>query len=559
MKINKLWWIFLLIIFETLNSNAQDLAQLGKKDAIKVNGSLSFMNMLYAQNGLPQNRRDPYAWLLSGSIGINVAGWSAPFTFTLSSQSRSFNQPFNNYGLSPKYKNLTLHAGYRNMTFGSYTLNGHTFLGGGVEYTPPHWKIAAMYGRMLRAVEEDTLNASVTGSPAFERWGHGARVGYEDNGHGLDISYFKGRDVLNSISYVPVKSEVRPGENLSLGISGKTKFKKLILQAEYGTSAYTSDLRSEETETNSIFSKLNGLFTYRGTTAVYHAMKGSVSYSIRKVNLGASYERIDPGYQSMGSYFMNGDLENVTFNTATRIIKDKANLAFNIGTQRDNIKETKAMTTRRLIGSVNLSYNPSQKWNFAGTYSNFQTSANTAQRIQQFQNNDTLRFLQVNQNANVTIGYNGGSKEKKNGVTLNIGWQVADNNQRENSSTRMLNGNLTYRRTLTAKSLTLGAGVNANQSDLGGRISNAIGPIVTASSAFWKKKIKSSLTSTVNHVETSGAPNSTVWNINMNHNMVLAKRHSFVMTLSMINYLTATASYGKYQEYMATVGYSVGF
>lgn len=540
--------------------SAQDLSQVGKKESFKVNGSLSFMNMFYAQQGLAKDRRDPYGWLLSGSIGFNLAGWSVPFSFTLSSQSRSFNQPFNQYGLSPKYKWITLHAGYRSMTFSSYTLNGHSFLGAGADLTPGKWKISAMYGRMLRAVEEDTLTGN-TGTPAFERWGYGAKVGWEEKGSGLDVNFFKGRDAMNSISYVPVQTEVRPGENLALGISGKTKIKKLSVQAEYGTSAYTTDIRGEQINTRSLFGSFNGLFTYRATTAVYHAYKTSISYAIKKVNVGATYERVDPGYQTMGSYFFTGDMENITLNTSTKVLKNKGNIAFNLGTQRDNIKNTKAITTRRLIGSVNLSYAPSQRWNFSGSYSNFQTSANTAQRIQQFQNNDTLRFFQVNQNANLTIGYSGGTKEKKNGITLTTGYQVANNNQDQsgNGITRMMNANLTFRRTISAKNLTLGAGVNANNSELSGRTSNAIGPLVTASSAFWKKKIKSSLTSVLNHVTTEGAPNSTNWNINMNHSLILAKRHSFILTASMINRLTETANTPKYQEYLCTVGYSVGF
>ena len=549
--------IFLLTIVTT--SFSQDLEQLGKKEALKVNGSLSFMNMLYAQNGLAKDRRDPYAWLLSGSIGFNFAGWSVPFSFTLSSQSRTFNQPFNQYGLSPKYKWITLHAGYRNLTFSNYTLNGHTFLGGGAELAPGKWKISGMYGRMLRAIEEDTITGN-TGTPAFERWGYGAKVGWEDKGQGLDVNFFKGRDALNSISYVPVKSDISPGENLALGISGKTKFKKFALQGEYGTSAYTSDIRGETVNSKSIFGSVNGLFTYRATTAVYHAYKANISYSIRKVNLGVGYERIDPGYMTMGSYFITGDVENITFNTSTKIIKDKGNVAINLGTQRDNIKNTKSVSTRRLIGAINLNFAPSKRWNISTMYSNFQTSANTAQRIQQFQNNDTLRFFQVNQNANFTVGYSGGTKEKKNSITFTTGYQVANNNQKDgNGTTRMLNGNLTFKRTLSAKGLSYGIGINGNNSELSGRTSNAIGPLATVGAAFWKKKIKSSLTTVLNHVTTENAPNSTNWNINMNHNLILAKRHSFVLTASMVNRLTATASTPKYQEYMCTVGYSVGF
>ncbi len=67
-------------------------------------------------------------------------------------------------------------------------------------------------------------------------------------------------------------------------------------------------------------------------------------------------------------------LENVTLNLTGRFLKDKINATFNIGTQRNNLQKTEINTVRRIIGSVNLAYAPSPKWNFNATYSNFQTS-----------------------------------------------------------------------------------------------------------------------------------------------------------------------------------------
>ncbi|MEQ8338575.1 MAG: hypothetical protein RIA62_14560 [Cyclobacteriaceae bacterium] len=49
------------------------------------------------------------------------------FIFLLGSNT-SFQQPFNQYGMSPTYKNVTAHIGFRSMNFSRYSLAGHLFL-----------------------------------------------------------------------------------------------------------------------------------------------------------------------------------------------------------------------------------------------------------------------------------------------------------------------------------------------------------------------------------------------------------------------------------------------
>ena len=60
------------------------------------------------------------------------------------------------------------------MSFSPYTLSGHEFLGGGVELTPDKipFKFSAMYGRLQKATEPDTLS----GDPSYKRMGGGFKV-----------------------------------------------------------------------------------------------------------------------------------------------------------------------------------------------------------------------------------------------------------------------------------------------------------------------------------------------------------------------------------------------
>src|SRR5690606_16226055 len=112
------------------------------------------------------------------------------------------------------------------------------------------------------------------------------------------------------------------------------------------------------------------------------------------------YERIDPQYRTLGAYYFNNDLENITVNGATAILQGKLNLAANAGTQRDNLDNTKVSTMRRVVGSFNAGYAPSQKVNLNASYSTFQTYTNIRSQfldinqLTPYDNLDTLNFTQ---------------------------------------------------------------------------------------------------------------------------------------------------------------------
>ncbi len=89
--------------------------------------------------------------------------------------------------------------------------------------------------------------------------------------------------------------------------------------------------------------------------------------------MGVGYERVDPGYQTLGAYYINNDLENITVNAAQPLFKGKVQLAMNAGFQRDNLDGNKSGSSTRAIGSVNATYAPTEKAVATINYSNFQT------------------------------------------------------------------------------------------------------------------------------------------------------------------------------------------
>jgi hypothetical protein len=100
------------------------------------------------------------------------------------------------------------------MTFSNYTLSGHVFLGGGVELTPGKWRIAAMYGRLKKAVSVGELDSLQYDNIAYKRMGYGLKVGYDDNGNSISANIFTAKDDPNSVLFVPPESQITPQQNV---------------------------------------------------------------------------------------------------------------------------------------------------------------------------------------------------------------------------------------------------------------------------------------------------------------------------------------------------------
>ena len=177
------------------DSFAQDLSNIDKKNPVKVTGGISATQTFYYAQGI-QNRRDPYYWMLNANLNVDILGLNIPFSATQSEQNRSYTQPFNTYGISPRYKSVTAHMGYRSLPFSNYTLGGNMFLGAGVEIAPSASliKFSVLYGRFTKAVAVQETEGAISGTPAFERMGYGGKVSIGKINHSIDLILFHGKD-----------------------------------------------------------------------------------------------------------------------------------------------------------------------------------------------------------------------------------------------------------------------------------------------------------------------------------------------------------------------------
>lgn len=433
----------MLLSFQCLQ--AQDLETINWKQPVKVTGGFSITNTFYESHGM-EARRDPWYWMIGGNINANLFGVLAvPVSFQISQQNKSYTQPFNQFGLSPRYKAWTLHAGYRSLQYSTYTLGGNMWLGAAIEYRPDDapFFVSVLYGRFQKGVNESGTEGLVSGFPAYERWGYATKVGFQRSGRSFAIQVFRGKDDASSVSDTIAKqANITPAENVVWAITTKQSLSKAIMvDLEYALSAYTLDHRGTASELagHAYLSNLGTFFHTNNSTKVNSAFQGAIYFNHPMYQLKFSYRRVAPQYRSMGSIFLNNDVEDISAGITWKMLKQKITASLTGGLQRNNLDKKLSQEAARNAFSASLMYAPSQKLNFNAQYSNFLSNTKfnnlnvTANQLNLQQNSDSLRYNQVTQNASLNSTYTIGDSLLKHTLMGTLNWQKA-RDTRENSS-----------------------------------------------------------------------------------------------------------------------------
>ncbi|MCB0661565.1 MAG: hypothetical protein KDC24_02400 [Saprospiraceae bacterium] len=390
----KTYLVILCLIFPFLIFS-QDIEKIKKAKPLVMTGGLNVGSQFYKVNGINARLVNPM-WIISGNANLNVYGvLDLPFSFTIGKQGTNASYPsFRQFGVSPTYKWITIHAGWRNMSFSRYTLNAHTFLGAGVELNPGKWRIGGMYGRLRKARDFNPDPEFSNIPPVYKRMGYGFKIGYGTENQYLDLIYFKAEDKINSLAIQSPDSTVTPGENAVLGYNLRSRlFKNVYLNSEAALSLFTRDIRS--TEASELLPvDISGFFTPRFSSRLNYALKAGIETRFKNWNFNLDYERIMPQFESMGSYFFANDVENITISPRGSLYKNKVQLYGTFGIQRNNLLADRLETTRRFIGNGGMNY-------FSGNHFGLQVNLtsvniNQTERIQSL--GDSIRVAIVNTN-----------------------------------------------------------------------------------------------------------------------------------------------------------------
>ena len=576
----------LLILFFTsafIVGNAQevDLENLGKrtkeelkKNPFKISGGISANSVFYNSN--VYSGREPFTYFLNGNLNLGLYKWTMPISYSFTNQGSNLGYQvpfkFNRLSIAPKYKWVKAYIGDANMTFSPYTYNGLLFTGAGLELTPKMpLKVALMTGRLNKAVEDDGNPNTI---PAYKRMGYGANLKWEKDKYKLGLIGFYAKDDLHSLKNAPDAKGVLPQENLVLSFSGTFKLKKnLEAYGEYANTALINDLRANS---NGAIKKgiASKFLSANSSMESYSAYNAGVNLTLKKGMVGVRYERIDPGYKTLGAYYFNNDLENITLNSSFTMLKDKLSLSTNIGRQRDNLDNKKAKQTSRWVGALNANLKASDKLMITASYSNF--TMFTSKQLNQFntinnnplliqQPKDSIDYKQISQNTNINVNYILSSTKEKV-QNINVNYSLNDMVNRENGIvrkgglSRFHNANVNYNLGFPEKKLNIATSFNFTHTYAASQSSTIWGPGVTVTKSFLKEeKLKTSFGASYNHSGSTTA-NINVMNFRLGANYMPWKQHSFNLNfIQMFRNTDQAIENPNLNEMTCTVGYNYSF
>jgi len=475
------------IFLSTGTVSAQDLER--KTDPISVSGSLGGGLSYYHINGIPE-RRQPYGYSIFGSVNIQLYGWSLPFSIAVNQQGTSFSQPFTRFGVSPEYKWIKLHAGYRNLRFSEFTLNNITFYGGGVELTPGKFRFAAMYGRIREAVEEPDNPFQ---RRQYKRSGYGFKAGYGEKTF-VDLSFFKAEDDLNSLNFVDsLESENPPEANTALGLSGRFNIidKRLSLDYDLGLSAYTRNLRSPELDDVEVGRGAIDFFRINQSSNAAYAGNTSLSYRAKTFNAKLNYRYVQSGYRTLGANYLLSDVEMITASFGTSLFKKRMMLNASYGIQNNNTSEKRFANTSRNIGSFNISYRTKKNLTFNLSYSNFSIYQTL---LQDSLFADSVVVDQTNHQLNFSSSYAIIKTKYTHTFGINTSYQNLSDNRDDDTQVsienQILSVNLTYGIRFNKKNYGFTTGINYQDLDAALTAQERYGVSIGFNASLWDKKVR---------------------------------------------------------------------
>lgn len=554
--------LFKKSLAQDLEQSVKDAKTVLKQEPASIQGSIGANTVFYNANGIAP-RRDPFYWVFNANLNLTLFNKvSLPFTAVITQQDKNysngldkFSQPFNQFGISPRYRWLTVHAGFRTIEFSEYTLSGAMFLGGAVDIKPQKSFVSAtaLFGRFVKAVPTGGVDGIVVSVPAYERWGGGSKIKIGTDLNYGEFMFLKIKDNVQSLAFDTALT-VTPQENQIFAFTSFQKITKwLSAGADMAYSMFTKNIY-EDIHKLERFTYVNQIYSPRPSSQYNKAINAALDFSTGKYRFGLKYKRIDPDYKTLGSIFLTNDIEELSLNTGFSLLKNKITVSAAVGVQRNNLDKIQIVTSRRMISSLSLSYNLNDHFNVSANYSNF--SSNTLPVRDVF--TDSVTFVQLTQNGGLSANYAFATHKLKHTVSNTCSYQESGGNKQ--SLTTFLNESISYALAFDDLGLSVNASFLYNRSTTGGVGTNeGFGPNLGLQKSVFKNKIRCAL---------SGAYQNTFLNkeiINKNYsyhfqiNYTLDKHQSLKANCSYLDKKAVKQNAQAFSEIRAGLAYVYNF
>jgi len=530
--------------------------ELRNSKPLSISGGISASSVLRTQNvGID---RQSWTNVLTGNVNLNLFHQiNLPISFTLTDAGNDLTTPTlpNRLSLHPKYKSITAHLGDVAMVLSPYTLNGYVFRGAGVDIdVKGKYRISALHGRFQKAAEYDS--SRLYAPAAFRRMGSGLKFVRVGSDYQAGFTAFTSKDEVGSLRWRPDSASITPMQNLAVSLEGSMRvLNNLNISGELGMSHIITDIRtSNESIASAVVGKNQQAKTFK-------AMRMSFDYSFAGVNkIGAQYERVDPGYTTMGAYFFNNNFESVALQYGRSIFNNKIQIAINAGLQRDNLDKKQDQSSTQTVYAGTISYN-NDILTMTAAYSGFQTAVNLKSNLAQNPDvvlADTMNFVQLTKSTTINLSYRpGNSKNISTIVNADFSFQqTKDDNQNGMGSTRLFNGTLGYSTSNKKSHRSFSTNFIGNMSKSASAATWMIGPMIGYRWKMFGAKITASSSCLYNIQIIDGSIQAKALSARAQFGYILMTKHQINLSFNGIHNQTQQ---GNSWSQLLSIGYGYSF
>lgn len=436
----------IVVLLSIITVHAQDMAQLKDQQPVTFHGNISaginyYDDLSKDNDSLSKSSfgHSP-AYFIQANPVLSLYGFSIPVNILIASRNKSLSSPiFNRFGMSPYYKWVKLHLGWRSLNFSQFTLSGQQMLGAGFELTPGKFRAAFMYGKFNNAVTNISLYNNLNNNiPLYKRKGFAAKIGYGSSANFIELSYLQAKDDSNSLEGISVDTiRNKPAANQVAGIKGQvTLLKALSIHIDVAASYYTRNITGDTLDIGNKWKKLSS-FSPKTSSRISFAGEAGINYHFSIGNVRLKYRRVDPDYESMGAFYMQTDIEQYTAGFNLSLLKNKLHLQSDIGFQKNNLARTAVNDSKRTIGNIGINFMPSPVFGIDFHYSNYGISQQIIPQLQDpatIIRYDSVRISQVNQSFSIAPHFFINKKNIQHSISLQASLQKLKNNNEKQSN-----------------------------------------------------------------------------------------------------------------------------
>lgn len=374
-RLNFLLFTFLLVV----NNNLFAQEAIGETDIepYTFSGNIGLQTHAYTTTQ-DFNRREPLGGLLTANAEYSILGFSSGIDIRYSTDTNEFRQNLNRIQFNGSWRWIALAAGDVMPAYSEYGLRGTQLRGAELRLSPGPIYFNATAGQINKAIQRP--DAGLARQVAFERWlaAFAFGAGDENRSH-FDISGFYGRDnkdsLPDSVRANLAGTTLLAAENIGLTPKFQLSFleEAFKIGAETTLSAYTRDQNSPEISAQDVDVPdfLINLFKPRNSTRVTYAGIAHTGLNLDLFSMRAEFERIMPGFESMGLRQLRDDQQTLSLYPSFNLINSRLTIDGTFMISEDNLLGNRLSTQNSQNISLNTNARLTDSFSLGGGYSRF--------------------------------------------------------------------------------------------------------------------------------------------------------------------------------------------